>query len=584
MFDIIFFLAFYDDEDDIMIVEEKDALDVPDQIECVAEEVIIEETIANYAEIVCVSPKYIADLSPNAENICKQIDDNDESDFEPHDNDKIEPPQAESIDTDGEQNTETEPIYLSDSLSCFDSDSEIQNSEIPEERSRGNMLVLEPEDENDDVEPLNESADDVIIVPECTDTIEIDRSDTEDERFTVPYETCIESDSQPSADSTLHEGDDNRYNKSQLYETTIDADDDSSEVEKRTVRSRRDNVARKNYSCRRNYAKRKSKNNSDTSNADEMNSNKNEDDLRNESHKTLTIEYSNPEECSSDQSFGNTKMILAAMVQECNTTDGTDEENHFNLMKTKTVRTYNRKKSLTSTNKSGGNDFDAPTIQSSTDSFIIDEQQESNSQTEDPKSSYHEVHVSDEPKPESTSMPRKRGRPRKNAMNNLVMHHKSTTESTLTDEKESNSSSGNQSPSNTPEVQNFISTTELNSQCENAPEIQTSIKITDEIAEEIVPIQVEEHSIINEDSIIVEDDVHVDRVSAENEMEVKTAKSIITREDSDVTHNSLHVDHIISIEDDCFKHEPTQGKYMTVNIFHVEFVEQKNEIIMKELI
>ncbi|XP_055314214.1 probable histone-lysine N-methyltransferase CG1716 isoform X2 [Sitodiplosis mosellana] len=552
--------TFYDDEDDIMIVEEKDALDIPDQIEFVAEEVVIEETIGDdYTEIICVSPKYMNEMSSlNG----RENDYNNESSSknESYENNKSDLHQVGSMSTE-EENTQTEPIYLSDSLSCFDSnsDSETQHSEVLElaekfDASKGIVSVLtEKVGEDDEAQPLNESADDVIIVPDCTDTIEIDRSDTDDERFsgTISFETCIESDSQPSVDSVKHMNNENRFksrfNNSQLYETTTDADDDSSEVEKLYVRSRRDNVARKNYSCRRNYARRKGKNDLETPTSDEMSTNKKADNLSNKTQATETIEYSNSEECSSD------KMTSPAIMQDCNTTD---EESPFNMTKAKAVRTYIRKKVST------------PNSTSKIVPLKDNESREPDLQMKNLKSSCHEVQVSS--KPESIQIPRKRGRPRKKAV--LVMNLKSNDKSSVTDGKASSSTSRNQSPIGVPEVQK----NEPNKKYDNVQESHTPIENTAEFSEfieDISSMKIEDVTIINE----VPDEKHGEKMGIEIAQSSSVNEINIVSESNVMGQKVLNEEQIASIEVENYELNSTKTETQA-EAMDVERVEKDKSI------
>lgn len=529
---LLIFVVFYDDEDDIMIIEEKDALDVPDQIEFVAEEVIIEEAIEDedYTEIVCVSPKYIDEISNlNGESLCEENYDNSESGFENGPNDKSEG-KLQQVDSTSieEEDIQTEPIYLSDSLSCFDSDSEIPAlAEKLEAAEDIISLSAQQACEDDETEPLNESADDVIIVPECTDTIEIDRSDTEDESYSgaLSFEMCLESDSHPSADSAKHEVNENilnsALNNSQMYATTNDADDDSSEVEKRSVRSRRDNAARKNYSCRRNYARRKAKN--DTNSVNEMNSNKNEN--CDEEQKTLTIEYSSLEECLNDQTFKNIESSLPGTAPESNTTDGTDEESNLNLART--MRTYVRKKLSNSNPTSGEN---------STSKMV----QESVSPMRNVKISCYGVHVGADSNSESTTIPKKRGRPRKKT-------------APATDEKRSNSSSGNQSPLDVPEVHSYVPKNNKNAQCFSTTDIHPEVTIEFEKEDRTIKVD----TIANE---VLEDDNDIKSVMKETVMEDQMRELTIVSENNEECQNISNVDYITYTEVDCHERDPTRSK------------------------
>lgn len=529
-----------------MIIEEKDALDVPDQIEFVAEEVIIEETIddEDYAEIVCVSPKYIDEISNlNVESLCKENCDNSASCFVNGPSEKSES-KLQLVETTSieEEDIQTEPIYLSDSLSCFDSDSEIPT--LAEKLEAADIVSLSARQagEDDETEPLNESADDVIIVPECTDTIEIDRSDTEDESYAgaLSFEMCVESDSQPSADSAKHEINENisnsALNHSQMYATTNDADDDSSEVEKRYVRSRRDNAARKNYSCRRNYARRKAKNDVNSVISDGMNSNKNED--CDGPQKMLTIEYSSLEECLNDQTFKNNKTTLPEIGPESNTTDGTDDESNLNLARTKTMRTYIRKRISTSNPTSG------ETTSNSTSKVM----QESGSQIRNVKISCHEIHVGADSKPETTTIPKKRGRPRKKTAMSIYL--KSNDKSTAI-EKGSNSSSGNQSPLDVPEA--HVLKINKNAQCFSITDVHPEATADFEKEDPTIEVDI----IANE---VTEDNDDAKILMKENVMVDEMTELTIESENNEEYSNFLNVDHISSTEVDCHERDPTRSK------------------------
>lgn len=427
------FSAFDDDEDDIMIVEEKDALDVPDQIEFdMTEEVIIEETVADdddddvvdYTEVICVSPNHFNPnlIAERSETSFKKVDTNDpNTSIEAHDNSKPnQQPLPDSNNLAGDN--QTEPIYLSDSLSCFDSDSDTQESEMQtaarKSPSQVNAEQIMGDNMDDDIGPLNESTDDVILVPECAvEPIEVDdQSDSEDERFAkkFSFETFVDSDSQPTVDSSKAEDTSDSaykrgYDSARLDETTTDADDDSSEVEKRATRSRRDNVGRKNYSIRRTYARRKLKNDTDSLNSNEpLNQSKPEDcstnDLTEESTNAETDERLNSRIIEND--------IKTKLVQDNNTTDGTgtDEENQFNMMRTKAIRTYVRRKASISKLATCGND----TANASKEN----EKNESDSQSENTTSSSNDAEVKPNISVEVNPAPRKRGRPRKKPLLN----------------------------------------------------------------------------------------------------------------------------------------------------------------------
>lgn len=527
---ICLFTAFDDDEDDIMIVEEKDALDVPDQIEYVAEEVIIEETGIEYAEIICVSPKYMNQIS-NSDNESSKENDVISIENEPHDNNErvvvsvVEP--TEQCDN------QTEPIYLSDSMSCFDSDSDTQDSQMPassiDESEQANVSEVSQQTGDDDG-PLNESIDDVIILPEgSVETIEIDRSDTEDCRLanTYSFEMCIESDSQPSQslDSVNNENTENGFKSGndspQLYETTTDADDDSSEVEKRSSRTRRDNILRKNYSCRRSYSKRRNKNDSESSqHLPEFNETKNEDDSSTESLCTSKIDGLNvAERLSSDEArqCQSNPIAFTATVPDSNTTDGTDEENSFDVDRVKTVRTYVRKKATLSQSTSDVNDLNVSISRvKSSEKIETDSQSENTTSSGDIDTKVINLNPA----------PRKRGRPKKQI--NMLIDLNSLKKSEPTVVTESHHSSDNKLTPILPETHNITDIDETNqsmeiAQCETKLEPQLPIASTSECEEQF--------------SVKIKDEVTVSHAT----MEMDSTESKINE-------NAMDVENIIETE------------------------------------
>lgn len=432
MFIDINFAAFDDDdEDDIMIVEEKDELDVSGQIEYVAEEVIIEETAADELYVLCDSPNNFSQNSISDSECKMESEDHEdavgEAVNEASDNNDSQAEQIAVI-VNTECDNPTEPIYLSDSLSCFDSDSDTQESDMP--KSIGHSLETKQQDSDDDdeVEAMNESTDDVIIMPECTDTIEIDRSDSDDERFAskFSFEPFVESDSQAPVESveavelvdldkcensgSIENGFKAEYINKHLDETTTDADDDSSEVEKRTTRSRRDNTARKNYSYRRTYAKRKSKNDSETQQTSESNVQREPlPEPDGSSNDVEQIERINTEEHLDNQP-NQSKNILKLTVQDnSNTTDGTDEECLSNSIRTKVTRTHLRRSALLPKTVS----FASDTHLSDSPNLKHVKKSESDSHSENTAGSSNDVELSSDSKPAEHIQPRKRGRPRK---------------------------------------------------------------------------------------------------------------------------------------------------------------------------
>lgn len=359
-----------DEEDDIMIVEEKNPLGEDDQIEYVAaEEVIIEETLANeYREIVCESPAIDQSSVSDGENIEATID-------EPYEDSGRE--QSTISETTSLKSTnQVEPIYLSDSLSCFDSDSEANAIEMVVESASEEVQYEPAVVHSKDEDSLNdgiESADDVIIVPETVQRNSVESSNVR----------------QANAENGIEQPSD----CSRLYESTTDADDDSSEAEKRKTRSRRDNVARKNYSCRRTYARRKGPAGLNAEQqSSESNAAKSEDNS------------SNPVEPPKlDDRLGVDKAPL-----DCNTTDGTDEETQFQMTRMKAVRTYVRKKAILANLKRNATNCDTPKLDDVKDTACI----VSDSPTEGTSSSNADSHLK---VTDDAEAPKRRGRPRKKA-------------------------------------------------------------------------------------------------------------------------------------------------------------------------
>ncbi|XP_031639899.1 uncharacterized protein LOC116351884 isoform X2 [Contarinia nasturtii] len=389
--------AIFDDEDDIMIVEEKDALDVPDPFDYVAEEVVIEETFINseneYEESICISPiSNSKNQNWNGEYYTENHDKCESSVFK-NDNKEIEQKRTKSTN-DGSDN-QTEPIYLSDSLSCFDSDSDAQDSEMPRSIERTDVMngldseLLKQTDEDDDEEHLNESADDVIIVPENAEAIVFKQLGSENIQCAGTYsnETFLESDSQQSIQADKYKDSENsfklKYSTSKFYETTDG--DDSSGVESCSVRSRRDNIARKNYSCRRTYAKRKVKNESEIQ--------EHKDNSSNESQQIIDIGHLNIEQGLSNITLTNQKaksIIPVAALDSSTMTNVIDEESHFSLVRANTVRTYERKKSTLPNSTTDVNEYLLKDGEARAENELIDVM-----------------------KCESDYKPKKRGRPRK---------------------------------------------------------------------------------------------------------------------------------------------------------------------------
>lgn len=423
MFAFVFiFIAFDEDEDDVMFVEPKDALDVPNQLEFVAEEVVIDGPAQDEYVLCDTSDLFEKKNFSISDNECRTESEHHETDGTASDRDTYD------SSANDEQVTETtsiecanpsEPIYLSDSLSCFDSDSE---SDATKSRNKSDSMPKHEEMEDiDEVEALNESMDDLIMIQESVDTISIGRSDSDDDRFAskfsfVPF---VENDSQVGVESVdvvdldkcenndiienIENGFKPEYMSERLDETTSDADDDMSEVEKRTTRSRRDNNSRKNYSYRRTYAKRKSKNDSETQyqQTNELMQCKLEpNSLSNDVEQTQSI---NTEVHFDNQTNQSKNTLIKLTAQDSNTTDGTDEDSSTNPVRTKATRTYLRRNALLHKSVSFAND-----------SNVLKnlEKSELDLQSENTASSSNDIEFSDS-KPEEIALPRKRGRPRK---------------------------------------------------------------------------------------------------------------------------------------------------------------------------
>lgn len=513
LFSILFLTAFDDDEDDIMIVEEKDALDVFDDV---AEEVIIDESnddrgngndnnFNHYTEVVCISPSQFHQniiSEPESSSFKNKPESNlSVSSSKGHDNNNengkknnIEPIESDtstrttqfvssttttttttttaaaaSAAAAAAANTnESEPIYLSDSLSCFDSDSDTQPEDLDfaivqhkVETIRKDTDHHRPDvqsdqqsnafDENDEMDTLNLSTDDVIIVqPDYVEPIEVDQSDSDDERFASKYafEPFVESDSQPTSDNTIGKRDDSEHtddgNKvmarrfggdaaaatvtatSSLDDTTTDADDDSSEVDRRGTRSRRDNVVRKNYSIRRTYARRKLKSDTDSPVSIELNheaKNENRSDDNELTNNGSPLHSPQVDDRLSNCTIENEMKMKLIQGSNKPLTDeigpgpgpgtgtgtgtGTDEEySPLNITLTKAPRTYVRRKGATSKLASSNSNLN---------SSVAVKIEPLNTQNEHTASSSNDT----EAKPAAINtvlnpMPRKRGRPRKN--------------------------------------------------------------------------------------------------------------------------------------------------------------------------
>lgn len=513
-----------------MIVEEKDALDIPDHI---AEEVIIDEGNDNddeihsngnstdnenpfkhYAEVECISPsqfnhhqnELIESESSSFKEKPKESNSSVHSKGHDNNNGNNQKNHIETIESDAGAATtqhftstltacttittaattdESEPIYLSDSLSCFDSDSDTQQEDLDlaiaqhkvETRRTADDRPEVPSDRHsnaiDEMDTLNISTDDVILVqPDYVEPIDVDQSDSDDERFASKYafEPFVESDSQPTSSDAIskrgdveHTGDGNKgmatatatgtaaatiTATSSIDDTTSDADDDSSEVDRRGTRSRRDNVVRKNYSIRRTYARRKLK--SDTESPVSPN------ELNHETKNEHCSDDNEPKNSESPELHGhqadnrvnncsNENDIQIKSTQ--NTETGTDEEcNSSNVMVTKpSLRTYVRKKGAIS-KEASCNSNSTPVTE-----HTLDTQNENAARSGGSGSGNSSSSSSSDAKAKSTvtnatmnALPRKRGRPRKNpvVIENSALDNDELKLCETTDEKVVTSSSG----------------------------------------------------------------------------------------------------------------------------------------------
>lgn len=469
--------AFDDDEDDIMIVEEKDALDVPDQIEYVAEEVIIDEANDHgnssdnnrfhnhYSDIICVSPN-VFDANRSTTQESSSFNDNSPDSIDnlsaskAHDNNnrnELPAEQPESTNTSITATTaatapcvpatintntvtnESEPIYLSDSLSCFDSDSDTQPEDLDlaiaqhkVETNHGNADRLQSDaqsdqhamDDNDELDALNLSTDDVIIVQqdEYVEPIEVDQSDSDDERFAEKYafEPFIESDSQTVSD-TVNDTKMASIQRcgsavgaggmaSSVDEITTDADDDSIEMDRRGTRSRRGKML-KNYSIRRTYARRKLRSETESPSSMELNQEAKNENCSDDNGQKGIESALRTGRMDGRLSIDETQMKST----QCNRrlTDGAeypadDQCDAMNVTLTKMPRTYVRRKGATPKSASCPSNEKSSAISMESPS-TPNENTTSSSNSNDAVTKPAVAAIA-----ASNQVPRKRGRPRKN--------------------------------------------------------------------------------------------------------------------------------------------------------------------------
>lgn len=452
-----------------MIVEEEDALDVFDHV---AEEVVIDEVndddqssgnasdnpFKHYTEVVSIPPSQL-NYQNESESSSVQHRLELPVNCNSHDNNNgnEEKNNVESLDSGTGQapfftsttsttaattaNTDdSEPIYLSDSLSCFDSDSDTQQDDLDfaiaqhkigtrkNAGDRSDVLSDQQASAIDEMDTLNLSTDDVIIVqPEYVEPIEVDQSDSDDERFASKYafEPFVESDSQPTSDTVSKRG--GRGTKTALNasvasaatitatssfdDTTTDADDDLSE-DRRGTRSRRDNVVRKNYSTRRTYARRKL----NELNHEAKNENCSDDNELKNGESPL---HSHQMDNGLNDCFLENETKSKSMQ---NNETGTDEDcNLLNVMTTKAPpRTYVARKGAPSKMASCNSNPKSSAGATSAEQ-TLNAQNENTAHSSGTRGSRGSRSSSNDSKAKSTvtnatmnPMPRKRGRPRKN--------------------------------------------------------------------------------------------------------------------------------------------------------------------------
>lgn len=252
---MVLVLVVGDDEDDIMFVEERDPLieDEPEQL--IHEETIEEQILFVAGEIVVEETVNTTDdgITHNDASNDLPIEDSFTStnDHTLHERiiEKVEMeelvPAAKLNNSKEAINEQSETISVSDSLSCFDSDTE------PQEVIEMEEMEFHSETKNKS-ENLNESIDDVILMHDSRDDA-IDNvskciPNENDNNQTTNVNAAIEDncDSEQLEDNLT----------TSLNENTTDYydDDSSTSQDRRAIRSRGD---RKNYSYHRNYVLRR---------------------------------------------------------------------------------------------------------------------------------------------------------------------------------------------------------------------------------------------------------------------------------------------------------------------------------------
>lgn len=323
-------------DDDIMIVEERNPLTedeteqfiheetIEEQMQFVAGEIVVEET--DDTTDVGVTHNDASNDLPIEYSITSTNDDHHrERSIENVDVEEHVP--ATKLNNPKEAvNEQSETISLSDSLSCFDSDTE---QEVIEQE------ILEMEemefhsDNKNKSENLNESIDDVILMHDSRDDA------INDDRSRIPNEND-NNNQRANVSGAIEDGNDSQDNlTASLNENTTDCDDDSStSQDRRAIRSRRAGD-RKNYSYRRSYVSR-------CASAAKLDNETDEEASGSLSQNTIITlpESQNPESIANQQ---NQDGQFAEHIE--NADDVTQVE--FMFKQNTSIRTYLRRKKMT---------------------------------------------------------------------------------------------------------------------------------------------------------------------------------------------------------------------------------------------
>lgn len=334
-----------DDDDDIMFVEDRDPLTeneteqfihvetIEERIQFVAGEIIVEETVDTNDDGVTHSDTSndlpFKDTTDDDGNLHEQSFEN--VDVEEHLPASKLNYSVEAI------NEQSETISVSDSLSCFDSDTDPQEAiemEEMDEMDEKEEMQLHSENKNKS-EHLAESIDDVILMQDSrADAIDDDNScipNGNDNNQISNASAAIEDDSQQFEDNLTRS----------LNENTTDYDDDScTSQDRRTIRPRGD---RKNYSYRRGYVSRRSAAGAKLDN--EMEEGNTQSKVGNPSSQNTTImpESQNPELIANQQNQSD------GHLDEYNKESVNDETQvEFMFKQNTSIRTYERRKKRSS--------------------------------------------------------------------------------------------------------------------------------------------------------------------------------------------------------------------------------------------